>query len=433
MEGTSDSAHQARRAHAAEARRRGPRARLRIQLTHTFVALRHRHYRLFWSARLGTLIGNWMQRVAQGWLVLQLTDSSFWLGIVGFAGAIPVMLLGLFAGVMVDRADRRRLLILTQTAAMLLAFLLGILTATGYVRIWHIVAIVMLMGVVNAYDGPARQAIMVDMVGKGDLMNAIALNSAAFNIARIIGPPLAGFLIGRVGLAGPFLLNAVGFLPPIVVLMIIRLDTGPHVSKHMSTWAGLREGLAYIVQDRVVSTILTLFGASGLLAIPYITLLPVFARDILGVGPEGLGLMTGAIGVGALTSGLMLASLQGFRSRGWLFTAGNLGLPIVLLVFAWLRWYPLALVALACAGFAMIMQNTTGNTLIQSTVPDELRGRVLSAWMWIGMGLTQLGGLQAGAIADRWGAPVALSIGALASLAVGVWALWRRPEVRHAA
>ncbi len=412
---------------------RSKRDRLRRHLPHTFIALRHRDFRLFWSARLITLVGNWMQRVAQGWLVLQLTDSPFLLGVVSFSGAIPVMLLGLFAGVTADRVDRRRLLLATQSSAMLLALTLAALTASGHIQVTHIIAIVVLMGVVNAYDGPARQAIVVDMVGKDDLMNAVALNSSAFNMARIIGPPLAGLLIARVGIAGCFLLNGLGFLPVIAALASLRLDTRPHAPRRTSPLSDLREGLAYIAHDRVIFTILSLFGASGLFAIPYITLLPVFARDVLDVGPEGLGLMTGAIGVGALTSGLLLASLQGYRSRGWLFTVGNLGLPLVLLVFAQLHWFPLALVALACAGFAMIMQNTTGNTLIQSLVPDELRGRVLSTWMWAGMGLTQLGGLQAGAIADRWGAPTAVTVGALACLAMGLWALWRRPEVRHTA
>ncbi|MCD6290435.1 MAG: MFS transporter, partial [Anaerolineae bacterium] len=195
----------------------------------------------------------------------------------------------------------------------------------------------------------------------------------------------------------------------------------------------LKEGLSYIAHDRVISTILLLVAANGLLATPYITLLPVFARDVLRVGPEGLGFMTGAIGVGALSSGLVLATLRNTRRRGLLFTMGNLGLPTFVLVFAWLRWYPLALMALAGAGFAMIMQSTDGNALIQSIVPDELRGRVLSTWMWVGMGLTQLGGLQAGALADRWGAPVAVTVGSAVSLAIGLWAVWRRAEVRRAA
>ncbi|MCD6289353.1 MAG: MFS transporter, partial [Anaerolineae bacterium] len=201
------------------------RAALRRGLySHTFVALRHYNFRLFWSARLVTLIGSWMQRVALGWLVLQLTNSPLLLGVVSFAGAVPVILLGLFAGVAVDRVDKRRLVLATQTAFMFLALTLAILTASGHIRVWHVIAIVMLTGVVNAYDGPARQAMIIDLAGRVDLTNAVALNSAAFNAARIIGPSLAGLLIARVGIAGCFFLSGFSFLTIITALAVMRLD-----------------------------------------------------------------------------------------------------------------------------------------------------------------------------------------------------------------
>jgi len=404
---------------------------LSLALPPTFRALRHRNYRLWWSGQLISLTGTWMQTVAQSWLVLQLTNSAFLLGLTGFIGSLPILLLSLWGGVVADRVHKRNLLVATQTTAMLQAFLLAFLTWRGLVRVEHVLVLAAVLGLVSAFDAPTRQAFTVEMVGKEDLMNAIALGSTLFNAARIIGPALAGVLLAIIGTAGCFTLNGVSFLAVIAGLLAMRLPPAPRVATSESALHNLREGLAYVRSNSMVLSLLALVGTTSVFGMPYAVLMPIFAQDVLKMGAQGLGFLTAAAGIGALIGALTLASLSRFGRKGLLLTAGNLLLPALLAAFAFSRSFPLSLLCLVGVGWAMIAQNTTANTLIQITVPDHLRGRVMSVYTLLFMGMTPLGNLQAGTVASLMGAPFAVGFGAAICALAALLILWRLPQLRR--
>lgn len=367
-----------------------------------FRALRHRNYRLFFVGQLISLTGSWMQQVAQGWLVLRLSDSPALLGLVAAAASLPVLLFSLPAGTLVDRVSKHRLLLITQVAAMVLAIILAGLTLAGVVRVWHVVALAALLGVVNAFDGPARQAFTVEMVGHEDLLNAIALNSSIFNAARTVGPAVAGVTVALVGEGLAFAFNAVSFLFVIAGLLLMRLP--PFVpSASMRQPGQLREGLRYIAGESRVRVLLLQAAAICLFCFTFIPLLPVFARDVLHVGPTGLGALSASSGLGALTAALLLAQFGRVVPRGRLLRFAALIYPVVLIAFSATRWLPLASFLLLLAGWAGVTTMALTNTLIQSIVPDRLRGRVMSVFNLLLMGLSPMGGLLAGAVAELVG------------------------------
>jgi MFS family permease len=405
--------------------------RLSLTLSQTFRALRHRNYRLWWFGQLVSLTGTWMQTVAQGWLVLQLTNSAFLLGLTGFIGSLPVLLLSLWGGVVADRVPKRDLLVATQTTATLQAFLLAFLTWSGRVRVEHVLILAAILGVVNAFDAPARQAFTVEMVGKEDLMNAIALGSTMFNAARIIGPAIAGVLLAIIGTAGCFTVNGVSFLAVIVGLLAMRLPPTVTTATSEPLRRNLMQGLAYVRSNGTVLSLLALIGTTSVFGMPYAVLMPIFAQDVLKVGAQGLGFLTAAAGIGALVGALTLAFLGSFGRKGLLLTAGNLLIPALLAVFAFSRSFPLSLLCLVGVGWAMIAQNTTANTLVQITVPDHLRGRVMSVYTMLFMGMMPLGNLQAGTMASLLGAPFAVGLGAIACALAALLILWRLPQLRR--
>ncbi len=403
-----------------------------ITLPKTFAALRHRNYRLFFSGQLISLIGTWMQNVAQSWLVYALTGSPLYLGIVSFVSAIPALTLTLGAGVVVDRMPKRTLLIMTQTFMMVLAFTLAADVLLGWVQPWHIVILSFLLGVANAFDAPGRQAFVVEMVeDRADLQNAIALNSAIFQMARIIGPTMAGIALAAVGAGWCFLLNGISFIAVIFGLGMMRLQPMAVVQKTASALAQMREGLGYVWHNEIVRTLISLAAVSNLFAFGYSSLMPAFAEDVLNAGPEGLGLMSAAIGVGALVGALLIASLGNFKRKGLLLTFGNLLFPTMILFFAFSRWFPASLAILACIGFGFLIQNATTNTLIQAIVPDELRGRVMAVYMLVFNGFFPLGSLLAGGIAQSYGIPAGAIFGASIALAWGLVLFWRAPFIRE--
>lgn len=395
-----------------------------------FAALRHRNFRLFWFGQLLSLTGTWMQSTAQGWLVLELTDSELWLGLVTAAGSLPVLLFTLYAGVIADRHDKRRIILAAQAAALALALAMAVLTDRGWITVQWILLLVLLLGTANAFEVPTRQSFFVELVGKQDLTNAIALNSAAFNLTRILGPAVAGFLIGSVGIAAAFYLNAVSYLAVIAGLLLIRLPRVRRPPRTESVRANLREGFAWLRAHRLARTLVGLIAAFSILAFPYAMLLPVFARDVLRVGAPGLGALLSATGAGALAGGLALAAIGGRVRRGPLLMGASLAFALLVAGFALSRSFALSLALLAAAGFAMILNNATTNALLQSLVPDELRGRVMGVYVFMFLGMTPLGSLQAGALARWLGAPAALALGALALLLVLLVAWWRVPELR---
>ncbi len=395
-------------------------------------SLRHRNFQLFFGGQLISLIGTWMQSVAQAWLVYRLTGSSLLLGTVGFAGQVPIFLLAPAGGIAADRHSRHRIVIATQTSAMILALILAGLTLAGVVRVWHIIVLAALLGVVNAFDIPVRQAFLVEMVGKEDLMNAIALNSSMFNGARVIGPAVAGILVASIGEGWCFFANGISYIAVIVGLLLMKLPRTV-VEYAGSPLEGIVEGFRFVRETAPIWAMLLLIGLVSLVAMPYTVLMPIFADQILHGGARGLGLLMGATGVGALLGAVALAmktSLRGL-SRWVAFSSAGFGLSLIL--FAYSRWFWVSAALLVPAGFSMMLQMASTNTLIQAMVPDRLRGRVMAVYSMMFMGMAPLGALFAGAVADRLGAPLAVAIGGVGCLAGSAVFARRLPAIRQEA
>ncbi len=380
-------------------------------------ALRHRNFQLFFGGQFISLIGTWIQTVAQSWLVYRLTGSSLLLGAVGFSSQIPVFLVAPIGGTITDRHNRHRLVIATQTASMVLAFILAWLTLSGRIQIWQIFVLAALLGVVNAFDIPGRQAFLVDMVGREDLMNAIALNSSMFNGARIVGPAVAGLMVAAIGEGWCFFANAISYLAVIAGLLMMKVRAYDTPARTASALENMLEGFQYVRQTGPIRSLLLLLGLISLVGMPYAVLMPIFADRILHSGARGLGLLMGATGVGALFGALILAAKQGLKGLGKWVAVCSIGFGVSLILFAFSRSLWLSMVLLLPVGFTMMVQMASSNTLIQSMVPDHLRGRVMAVYSMMFMGMAPFGSLFAGAIADRLGAPITLAIGGVACIA----------------
>jgi MFS family permease len=382
-------------------------------------ALRYRNYRLFFSGQLISLIGTWMQSVAQSWLVYRLTGSSLLLGLVGFAGQIPVFLLAPVGGMVADRRSRHRIIVTTQTMAMLLAFVLAALTLLGHIKVWEIMLLASSLGVVNAFDIPTRQAFVVEMVNPRDLINAIALNSAMVNGARILGPAVAGVMVAAIGEGWCFFANGMSYIAVIAGLLLMIVTPRPRSSPH-SGLRSLAEGFHWVARTGPIRALLLLLGLVSLTGMPYMVLMPIFADRILHSGARGLGLLMGAAGVGALAATMALAARHEVRGLGrWVMFAA-MGFGASLILFSLSHWFWLSVLLVMPAGFSMILQMASSNTLIQTMVPDELRGRVMAVYSMMFMGMAPFGALLAGAIAQHAGAPLTVRLGGIVSLAGGI-------------
>jgi MFS family permease len=396
-------------------------------------ALRHRNYRLFFGGQLISLTGTWMQTVAQSWLVYKLTGSAVSLGFVGFSGQIPIFLLASVGGAFADRHRRHRILVATQTASMLLAFVLATLTLTHRVQVWHVFVLAALLGLVNAFDVPARQAFVVEMVGRDDLTNAIALNSSMFNGARIVGPAVAGILVAAVGEGWCFFANGVSFIAVIAGLLLMKIKTRERISFSGSAFASIIEGFGYVGRTGPVRSLLFLLGLVSLIGMPYVVLMPIFADRILHGGARGLGLLMGASGVGALIGALSLAARQGVRGLGRLVAFSAAGFGASLILFSMSRAFWLSACILFPVGFFMIVQMASSNTLIQAMVPDKLRGRVMAVYSMMFMGMAPFGALLAGTIAHHLGAPITVTLGGSICIVAAAWFGSRLPTFRREA
>jgi len=361
-----------------------------------------------------------MQTVAQSWLVYQLTGSSLKLGAVGFASQIPVFLVAPIGGTVADRVNRHRIVIATQVASMILAFILAALTLTHTVKVWHIFVLAALLGVVNAFDIPGRQSFLVDMVGRDDLMNAIALNSSMFNGARVIGPAIAGILLVKIGEGGCFLANGISYIAVIIGLLMMKVECKPR-SKSDSPIDDIIEGFRWVSRTGPIRALLLLLGLVSLVGMPYTVLMPVFADHVLHAGARGLGTLMGFTGVGALLGALTLAMRSGVKGLGRLvwICCGGFGISLIAFSFSKLLW--LSAVLLIPVGFFIMLQMACSNTLIQAMVPDALRGRVMALYSMMFMGMAPFGALLGGAMADRMGAPITVAVGGVASIAGGIW------------
>lgn len=379
-------------------------------------AFRSRNYRLFFAGQSFSLIGTWMQGVAMSWLVYRLTGSALLLGVIGFVSQIPTLPISPFAGVIADRWNRRRLLIAIQTLAMVQAFILAALVLTGNIRIWEIVALSALLGIVNSFDIPIRQSFMVEMVGKDDLANAIALNSSMFQGARLIGPALAGLLIGVTGEGVCFLINGVSYLAVICSLVAIRIAHKPRSSGSLHVLNEFREGFAYTFSFTPIRSVLLLIALVSLLGLPFSVLMPVFAKEVLNGGPHTFGFLMTASGAGSLAAALYLASRKNVLGLDRIIAMSPAFFGLSIIAFSFSRSLLLSLVILVFAGFGAMIQITSSNTIIQTVVDDDKRGRVMSLYTMAFLGMAPFGSLIVGALAGRIGAPLSVALGGVCCL-----------------
>jgi len=394
-------------------------------------ALRHRNYRLFFTGQSISLVGTWMTRVATSWLVYKLTSSALLLGIVGFAGQIPIFLVAPFAGVWVDRLDRRRVLVVTQVLAMLQSLALAVLTLSGHIGVYEIVFLSAFQGLINAFDMPARQAFLVQMVeDKKDLGNAIALNSSMVNLARLLGPSLAGAVIALLGTGYCFVIDGISYLPVIASLLMMRLKPKLLPRATTSMFHQLREGWKYVSGSTPIRTILLLFAVVSLMGWPFTVLMPIFAIQILKGGPHTFGFLMGAVGVGALISAYSLAMRSTVRGliRMVPISAALFGGGLILFGNSRNIW--VSLVVLAICGFGMMQQMAASNTIIQTIVEEDKRGRVMSYSTVALVGMAPFGALLAGTLADAIGAPRTVIASGACCLAGAIWFWTRMAEVR---
>ncbi len=396
----------------------------------TFRALQHRNFRLYFTGQLISVAGTWMQTVAQAWLVYELSHSELMLGVVGFAAAIPALLVSPWAGVVVDRVNKRNLIVVTQAAAMVLAFILAALTFTGNVQVWEIVVLAALLGLVNSFDGPARQSFVVEMVGREDLPNAIALNSMMFNGARVIGPAIGGLLLATVGTAWCFFINGVSFLAVIACLLLMRLTPRTRVLEIGSPWTDLKHGLRYVLLHREIFALLTLALIFSVFGISYTTLLPAFVNLVLQAEATGYGLLNAFIGIGAVCGALVMAHYGERGGRGRRLAWVTLAFPFTLAAFAFNTHFGLALLLAFGLGVGYMLTFTSINTLLQTNVDDQMRGRVMGLYTLTFFGFAPFGNLAIGTLAERWGMSLIIALSAACALVLAVIVNLLVPQVR---
>jgi MFS family permease len=394
-------------------------------------ALSYRNYRLFFGGQSLSLIGTWMQQIAMSWLVYRMTNSAFLLGLIGFTGQFPTVIFGSFAGVYADRLNRRNLLIATQALSMVQALLLAFLTLTGLVAVWHLIVLSIMLGTVNAFDVPARQSFVIDMVkNKKDLGNAIALNSFMFNGARLVGPSIAGILIAYVGEGVCFLLNGISFFFIILALLAMRTTQKVRQESSGAVLHEIKEGFQYVVGFAPIRYIILLLGLISFLNMPCVVLMPVFARDILHGGSHTLGFLMGATGIGALAGALYLASRKSVIGLARLITISTCVFGCGIIAFSFSRYVPLSLCLMLFTGFGMIVCMASCNTIVQTVVDEDKRGRVMSFYAIAFIGMAPLGSLIGGIIASKIGASFTLALCGLLSIAGAIFFYSRLPEIR---
>jgi MFS family permease len=396
-------------------------------------SLGHKNYRLFYGGQLISLTGTWMQIVAQSWLVYRLTGSAATLGFVAFAGQIPGFVLAPIGGTIADSFSRHRILVTTQTLAMLLAFVLAVLTLTGSVAVWHVYVLAALLGVVNAFDIPSRQAFVADLVGREDLVNAIALNSSMINGARLVGPAMAGLLVATIGEGWCFFVNAVSYIAVIAGLLRMRVERRETSAERRSPIRRIVEGFSFVGRTGPIRALIILLGLVSLFGMPYTVLMPVFADRILHVGAGGLGILLGAAGVGALGAALLLLARRGVRGMGRWVAFSSAGFGGSLVLFSQLQDFRMAVAVLVVVGFSMIIQIASSNTLVQAMAPDALRGRVMAVYSMMFLGMAPVGALLAGWLAERVGAANTVALGGVCCILSALIFSLRLPALRREA
>ncbi len=394
-----------------------------LRLRSTFAALRHRNYRLFLFGQFVSLCGTLMQQVALGWLVLELTDSPFAVGLVTTLGSLPILLLTLYGGVVADRVDKRRFVVLLQSLMLVEALILSVLTAFHWVTVHWIMALAAFAGLVSAFEVPTRQALVIDLVDREDLMNAIALNSSAFNVARVIGPALAGALIAALGLAACFFANAASYGAVLAALLMMKTEA-PARGSRTNTIAAMKEGFRYVLDNRWPRALVVLIAGFAVFGFPFMIMAPVFARDVLGVGASGYAALVSAIGLGAAAGALGLAGFgKRYRKERLLMLASSL-FGVTLAFIAVVSSFSASLALFTVAGWTMAANGILGNTLLQIQAPDHLRGRVMEVYSFLVLGLAPLGSLQAGFVSEHLGVRYSIGLGGAACCLTVAWVAW---------
>lgn len=397
----------------------------------TFAALAFPNYRLWFFGQMTSLFGTWMQSTAQGYLVYELTRSEAYLGYVGFASGVATWVFTLYGGLIADRVSRRSLLVVTQTASMLLAFVLSALTFTHVVVPWHIIVLAFLLGIVNAFDAPARQSFVLEMVDRTVLINAIALNSTMFNAAMVVGPAIGGLAYALFGPGWCFAINGLSFVAVIIALAAMKLAPWKPPARTGNALADIKAGLAAVKQDRRILAIVCLLGATSLFAMAFATLLPAWAVQILNGDASTNGFLQSARGIGALVAALGIATLAHRGFRGKAMTIASFLFPVLIVLFSFTRSLPLSLAVLVAVGAANIIQNNLANSLVQTLTPDHLRGRVMGIYMLSFSGFMPIGALLAGGAAMVLGAPLTVALGALGMLACATAIAFAVPSLRR--
>jgi MFS family permease len=402
----------------------------RFSLERTFASLKYRNYRLWFIGQLASLVGTWMQTTAQGYLVYELTKSPAYLGYVGFAGGVPSWFFMLYGGVISDRMSRRLLMIITQTAMMVLAFILAALTFASVVQPWHIIVLAFGLGVANAFDAPARQAFVLEMVDRKDMANAIALNSMMFNSATAVGPAIAGIAYALVGPGWCFTINGISFIAVIIALMLMDIKPMPQRTRSTSTIQDLREGMQYVAHHVEIRSLIFIALLVSTFGLGYAVLIPAWAVKVLGGDATTAGLMQSARGVGSLIGAFMIAALGRFRFKGKLLTVGTFVFPVFILLFTASRNVPLSLLLLVGVGLGSMIIFNMLNTLIQMLVSDQVRGRVLGIYSLTFFGSAPIGSLLTGDVADAIGEPITVLLTAMITFACAVYYFARLPQLR---
>jgi MFS family permease len=385
---------------------------------------------LWFVGQLASLVGTWTQTAAQGYLIYQLTNSPAYLGYASFANGVPTWFFTLYAGAIADRMSRRTLMVITQSSMMILAFILAILTFTQTVQWWHILILSFLLGVSNAFDAPARQAFVLEMVDREDLTNAIALNSTMFNLAMVLGPALGGLIYYAVGPGWCFTINGISFIAVIIALLLMKLKPFVPVNSNSSTMSDMKAGLSYVRHHPAVRMMISNLFITTLFGLGVVTLIPAWSVTVLGGDAKTNGFLLAARGIGSLIAALTIAALGRFRSRGKVWTVNSVLLPLSMIIFAFMTWLIPSLIAIAAMGFTFMMIVNLSNAMVQTRITDEMRGRVMGVYTFFFFGAFPIGSLVAGWSADAIGEPLTVMISAAILLVFALWVIWRQPAMR---
>jgi predicted MFS family arabinose efflux permease len=401
-----------------------------FSLRDTFASLRYPNYRLWFIGQLVSLVGTWTQTTAQGYLIYQLTNSPAFLGYASFANGLPSWFFTVYAGAIADRIPRRTLLIITQTSMLVLAFILAFLTFTNHIQWWHILILTFLLGISNAFDAPARQAFVLEMVDREDMTNAIALNSTMFNSAVVLGPAFGGLIYAWVGPGWCFTINGISFIAVIIALLMMKLKPFVSIQRSGSTLSDVKEGLKYVFESPSVKMLISNLCITTVFGLGIATLIPAWAVVVLGGDATTNGFLLAARGFGSLIGALLIAAMGRIRVRGRIWTINSLLLPIMMVVFAYMHWLIPSLVAMAAMGFTFMMIVNLSNAMVQTRIADEMRGRVMGIYMFFFFGAIPLGSLISGWAADIIGEPLTVIICAIILMVFALWVVWRQPALR---